>query len=324
MAGFSWGAVLIGLCLAWTTATPHTLAQTGPYLRPALSASEVFDDNIFFASSDGNREHDVITRFTPALEGGYRSTPLTITARYTFDAEIYTEHPELTSPQVRQQGMLEFTSQPNRLLTMKLEGSYFQTRTPFELNLLTGIAIRRTRAERYSVAPSLTYQIDRLTTTSGDYAFNSDRISGGLTIDTHVAHWTLDRRLTRLDTVGPGYTFQQLTFGGVASTTMHAATLGWERAFTPLSRLNLRAGPRLVDGLLDDQPEVEASFRHTLQRGEVSVTYTNTLRSIIGQPGAVQIDSVLGSFLFDVNPRLRVTAGPGFSRTRGSNFTVNV
>src|SRR2546422_11703622 len=96
-----------------TTAAP---AQTGYYLTPSLSVAEVYDDNVFYSTSP--RTKDFYTRISPGLNAGYQSAPLTVWGSYTFDAEIYSQRSELTSPLVRQRGLLELKATPIQVLTL--------------------------------------------------------------------------------------------------------------------------------------------------------------------------------------------------------------
>src|SRR6266581_4142775 len=142
-----------------TTAAP---AQTGYYLTPSLSVAEVYDDNVFYTTSP--RTHDFLTRISPGLKAAYQSAPLTVEGSYTFDSEIYSQQQELTTAQMRQRGSIELKATPDQVLTLSVAGAYYQTRTPQELNLTTGLAARRVLAERYTASPGFTYRFDPLTT----------------------------------------------------------------------------------------------------------------------------------------------------------------
>src|SRR5213594_5101206 len=174
-----------------TTAAP---AQTGYYLTPSLSVAEVYDDNVFFTSSP--RTHDFLTRISPGLNAGYQSAPLTAWGSYSFDAEVYSLHSELTDPQVRQRGLIELKASPDQVLALSISGAYYLTKTPQELNLQTGLAVRRVLAERYTGSPAFTYRYDPLTTAKGDYTYAKDLLAGSFTIDSHIVSLALDHRLS--------------------------------------------------------------------------------------------------------------------------------
>ena len=200
-------------------------AQTGYYLAPSLSVAEVYDDNVFFTTSP--RTHDFLTRISPDLKAGYQSVPLTVAGGYTFDSETYSRHSELTSIQIRQRGLLEVKVMPDPVLTLSVSGAYFQTKTPTEFNLTTGLAARRVLAERYTANPGFTYRFDPLTTVKGDYTFSKDLLAGGVTIDSHIENLTLDYRLSPRDTVGPGYVGRQFAFAGFPALTIANPQVWW-------------------------------------------------------------------------------------------------
>src|SRR5438094_6616362 len=174
----AWAIVLVGVFVPTVVRSQMSLLQIPPiqgtppadfYVTPSLSVGEVYDDNLFFSPSS-RRQSDWFTRVSPGIRAGYQSTPLTLMGSYTFDSEFYNRHQELTTAQMRQQGSIELKSRPSPSLSLSTIGNYFQTRTPFELNALTGtgVAIRRFRADSYSANPALEYRADPFTKATGD------------------------------------------------------------------------------------------------------------------------------------------------------------
>lgn len=284
--------------------------QAGFYVTPSLGVGQVYDDNLFSTSSD--RKRDFISRFSPGMEAGYRSAPLTLLGRYSFDAEVYAEHPELNDPQVRQEAGLEFRYLPTRVLTLGLNGSYLRTLTPSELNVTTGIVAGRVRAQRISTTPSGTVRFDPLTTGTVDYTFVHDDVSGGSTTDTHTANVGVDRRITAQDTGSLGYNFRQFDFDG-GTTASHAFILGWTRDLTPQTSIALRAGPRFSEGSVD--PEVSATIRHRLREGDLSFAYARTQTTAIGLAGSVNTESFTAAARYRPLRFLEVSLTPGFFRS---------
>ena len=179
MSLLGWRGVAPALLLLRAVMLPSVaLAQAGYYVTPSFSLGAVYDDNVFSTSS--HPKADFISRFTPGIQAGYQSAPLTLLGRYTFDAEIYADHPELDNAQVRQQPSIEFRYLPTRPLTLSVNGSYFETQTPRELNGLTGLEVGRRRAQSFSFAPSIAYQFDALTSGKGGYTFTRDELAGGV------------------------------------------------------------------------------------------------------------------------------------------------
>lgn len=93
-----------GANLAW--------GQAGVYAKPWIAYGKEFDDNVFNDAT--GRKSDVVTRFTPGLEFGYRSEPFTLLGRYDFDAEIFAKNTKLTQAQARQRGGIQFDYKPTR------------------------------------------------------------------------------------------------------------------------------------------------------------------------------------------------------------------
>jgi len=297
-------------------------AQAGYYVTPSLSVAEVYDDNVFFTTSP--RTHDFLTRISPDLKAGYQSVPLTVAGGYTFDSEIYSRHSELTSAQVRQRGSLEVKATPDPVLTLSVSGSYAQTKTPAELNLETGLAARRVLAERYTANPGFIDRFDPLTTVKGDYTYSKDLLAGGVTIDSNIENLALDHRLSPRDTVGPWYVGRQFAFAGFPALTSHAFTLGWSHELTPLTSFTLRGGPRLTEGTVDRLPEASASIRHTLKRGDLSLTYASTLATVIGQSAAARAQGITAKATTELLPRLELSAGPAVYRVSSDAFKATV
>ena len=290
----------------------------GFYVTPSLSVGELYDDNLFFSPTD--RKQDFFTRTSPGIQAGYQSTPLTLLGGYTFDSEVYSKHPELTTTQMRQQTLVELKAMPTRPLTLSARGTFAKSRVPWEFNTFTGTAISRIQSDRLAFDPSIAYQFDPLARATGDYTYSKDRIKNSITIDSHILRLGLDRQITPSDSVGPGYIGRHFEFLGVGSQTSHAFTLSWTRKLTPLTALTLRAGPRFTEGSLDDQPETLAYLYHRLTRGSISLTYANFQTTIIGQPQLARTESLGGAATYELLPYLRVTIGPAVIKVTAQTF----
>lgn len=302
---------------------PKETAPEGFYVTPSLSVGEVYDDNLFFAPTS-QREEDWFTRVSPGILAGYQSTPLTLIGRYTFDSEVYNKHPELTTVQMRQNGSIELKSKQSPSLSLSAIGAYFQTRTPFELNTLTGVAVRRIRADRYSANPAFEYRPDPLTKATGDYLYSKDLMVGFITIDSHITNLGLDRRITAHDTVGPGYIGRHFEFAGFGSTTSHAFTLGWSRDLTSHTKVSLRAGPRFIAGALDSEPEALASISYKLGRRALSFTYSNILTTVIGQAGVAKAESFGIDGSYEFLEHLKLSVAPTLYKITSQTFKITV
>ena len=325
MAGLSaWYIALVVSLLGGLMLPPMVGAQAGFYVTPSFSFSEVYDDNLLSTPShaQGERQEDFISRFSPGIQAGYRSTPLTLLGSYSFDAEVFAEHTEHTAAQARQRASLDWTYLPSRLLTLSLTGSYLRTQTPRDINVTTGVDLGRALAQTYTAQPSIVYRLDPLTTGTTSYAFSQIEVSGGVTSRTHSINLGLDRQVTPGDSVNLGYIFRRFDFDVGETTTSHAFTLGWTHKLAQLTSLTLRAGPRFSQGSIE--AEISASLSQQLQHGQLSLTYTRSNGAVTGVPGAVNVDSVTATLAYQPWRFLKVSATPQFSRSTGNNFDTKV
>jgi hypothetical protein len=305
------------------TRAPAQTVPAGYYLTPSLSVAEVYDDNVFYTPSP--RTHDFLTRISPGLKAGYQSAPLTVEGSYAFDSEIFTRRSELTTPLMRQRGLIELKATPDQVFTLSISGAYFQTRTPTELNLQTGLAVGRVRAERYTTNPALTYRLDPLTTAKGDYTYTKDLLAGFTTIDSHIVNLALDHRLSPRDTVGPGYIGRQFQFSGFPEVTAHAFALGWSHELTPLTTFTLRGGPRLTEGTVDRLPEASASISHKLKSGQLLLSYASSLTTVFGLATPVTAQGITATATTELLSKLQLSATPAFYKvSRENTFKATV
>jgi hypothetical protein len=294
----------------------------GFYITPSLSVGELYDDNLFFSST--NRQQDFFTRVSPGIQAGYQSTPLTFLGGYTSDSEFYSRHTELTTFQMRQRALFELKAMPTESLRLSTRGTYSKTNAPWELNTFTGVALTRVRADRLALDPSISYRFDPLTTAKGDFTVSRDRMVNAISINSALARVSLDRRISSTDTVTAGYTGRRFEFDGDGTITSHAPLLGWEHKFSPLTTLTLRAGPRFTEGSLDDRPEALASIQHLLPQGEVSLAYSNMQTTVIGQPVSVMTESVRLTAKYRPLPHLEIALEPTVARATSDTFKTTV
>jgi hypothetical protein len=307
----------------------------GTYIMPWVAAGVLYDDNVFF-SLQGQRQDDVFYRVTPGLQASYRSTPLTVIADYRFDSEVYTKLHELNTAQQRQFGTLEMRGRPSTNWSLANTFGYGQTKTPFELNILTSAQVARFKTERYFTNPSTEYRFDSLTRATGQYVYSNDNFADEIKINSHIFNVGLDRRVSAHDTVGPAYVGRHFTFGGNLASplagsvgsaepfTSHAFMLAWTHEFSADTRLEMRAGPRVSNGKLDDFPEVFVGLRRRIQGGDLSVAYTSAVTTIIGTVGSTRADSLIVSMSYEPVKHLTFTAGPSAAWIKSSAFDSSV
>ena len=109
--------LFVGAVPAW--------AQAGWYVIPSFTLTEQYDDNIFGTSAD--RQADFISRFSPGLQGGYRSEPFTIMLLGELTAEVFARNPDLNNATSGKRAALALQYLPTRVWTLNFDVSYTET-----------------------------------------------------------------------------------------------------------------------------------------------------------------------------------------------------
>lgn len=309
-------------------------AQAGWYLTPSLQLSESFDDNIFGSSS--NQQSDFISRFSPGLQGGYRSDPVTLLVNGGFDAEVFAKNPQLNDATSGWHTGLNLQYLPTRPLTLGLNVAYTDTRSLTTLSQAltapslaapapaTTLEFGRQKTTFLSAAPSLAYQFTPLTSGTSRYTFTQTTQEGGTKNTAHQPQLGLARRFTPLDTGTLNYRLDIFESSGSSTTTSHTPTIGWTRQLTPRTTGSLQAGPRFSsDGSV--HPEVSASLTHEFKvadrMGRASLAYAHSEGFVIGQAGTVTTDTGSGSIAFEPLRLLQVSVGPAVTKLSGGTTT---
>jgi hypothetical protein len=308
----------------------------GVYIMPWVATGVVYDDNVFFRPRS-QRQDDVFLRVTPGLQGSYQSTPVTVIANYRFDSEVYNKFTNLDAVQQRQFGTVELRGRPANNLNLNGIIGYAQTHTPFELNFLTSAQTARFKTERVFVNPSAEYRVDAKTRATGEFGYSKDTFNSNISIDSYILRGGLERRVGVHDWIGPAYVGRHFRFGGDFSSPTagfiggnpgavdsYALMASWAHEFTTDTRLDVRAGPRLTNGDLDNRPEAFVGLRKRIQNGEVTVAYTSALTTVIGTVGATTSDSVMVMFLYEPIRHLTFTVQPTAAWIKNSAFSSTV
>jgi hypothetical protein len=305
------------------------------YIMPWIATGVVYDDNVTF-TRQGNRREDVFLRVTPGLQASYQSTAFTIVGSYRFDSEVYSKLDQFNSAQQRQFGTVETRWRPSTNWTIGNTVGYAQTNTPFELNILTSALADRFRAERYFLNPTAEYRIDMSTKLTGQYSYSKD-IFGAVDINSHFVNVGAERRVGSHDRLGvaylirhfsfnldPGRSAQQFAGSNADSFESQAIQASWGHDFSPDTRLEVRAGPRTINGRLNDRPEAFVDLRHRVPQGDIGLSYISTVTTIIGVVGGVQADSVMVTARYEPVKHLTVTAAPSVRWIKADTFDSTI
>lgn len=296
------------------------LAQSGLFAAPSIGVAQIYDDNLFFSSSQPQK--DRILRVSPALEAGFLSDKSSLRGRYAFDAENYARHPELDDSRVREHATLGIRREATHMLSLSADADYLKTQSPGELAPETGLELGRARAERFSFSPSAVYRFDRLATGTATYRFIQDELAGGIGSDTHSVALDFDRRLNRRDTASLGYRFERFRFDAGDTVDAHILLAGGTREFTPRTDATVLAGPRFTDGSVE--PEILASLRHKLRAGEATLAYTRTETTVLGLAGTATTESLAATFVQSLGSSAELRAAPSYSSSTLGGLQADV
>jgi len=291
---------------------PQPPKQPGGFFVPMLTVAETYDDNLFFNQFP---EGDSITRVTGALRLGYRSTPFTIDVEGARSADYFGRHKEFDTTAARTLAQASMTFVPWKALTLSVFGIYLDTKTPSELNTLTGLSVGRSLATRGSGTPVLEYRHGALSTFTAAFPIAHDRLDERVA-DTKTGLFGFDRRVSQHHTLGIRYEHRWFDFRGgdkpAEKSTANVAMLGWIGEVGDRSIFVLRGGPRFAKG--EVTAEILASLKHRVKSGLATLTYSKSQATTLGRTGALDIQSIVGTLSVRVGRKVEVASGPGFYR----------
>jgi len=330
---------LLTISMATVMAAQATgCATPGLYAIPEVSVSEVYDDNLLFASAD--EQSDYITRVSPALEVGYEADTLSVTGRYRFDAEVYARESDLNDAQVREFADLSVDYRPAERVTLSALADYTKTETPLDITLIPGASIPglltgRAEAERTSVNSVASYRFTAPTSGSLAFTWTDEELADVGKSTTGILETWFDQRLSEVNTLSYGYMYRQYRFdqfgidGAPGSSPTSDATqdsstpwIGLTHQFNARTRVVSRAGPRLDGSSVD--PYVLISFQHKFTQGEVWVDYERDETTLLGESGKLELDALYATISHRFGTRLDVQLTPGYARLERAGSTLNL
>jgi hypothetical protein len=279
--------VLIGVCAAMIPAVAG--AQTSFLVVPSIKVVQLYDSNLF-SDSPSNRQGDLISRVSPAIESDLRARRFTLSSRYTADTERYADHPRLTTLQARQHADVNLGFHATPRLALEADTAFTKTQVPGELNAEIGATVLRATAQRVAAHASATYQLDPSTNGTLEYGFTDDLLAGGVRLAAHSATLAAERQLSPRDAATVGYVFDEFLFGSTEAVRSHTFSVGWIRGITRAVSISLRGGPRISDRTA--APELSASASYRFRPGELSVTYARAQTTLIGLAGTVDTNGL--------------------------------
>ena len=253
--------------------------------KMSVSISEVYDGNLFAKSEP---QADLISRTGPLLEIGFRTLPVDVTGRYEIQAERYLNNPELNAMASHHDAHLAARYTPRPRFDLMIESTYLKTQTPAELNLISGIGVGRARAGRLGASAVVRYQLRPVTIVTSTYSIGRDSIAGGVSSTAQSWRAGFEQRTGARDAYRLDYQMRHTGFDGGTPMQSHALIAGWDHAFTPRTQIVLAAGPRFTNERAI-KPEIAMVVRRQLARGELSINYSSTELTAIGEHGTIDV-----------------------------------
>ena len=319
---------LLGFALAAMTSalagaqelTPQPPKQQGGFFVPMLSVGQTLDSNLFFTQFP---ESDFVTRLNFGLQTGYRSTPFTIDLQASRAADRFARNKDFDTDNARTIAQVTMNAQASKSIALSLFACYLDTKTPGELNLISGLGLGRSMATRASVTPAVELRLGSRSTFIGAFPIAHDTLDGRVA-DTMTATAVFDRRISRRDSVSFRYEHRWFDFTGGDKTeksTANVFMLGWLGEVSDRTIVLLRAGPRYAKGAYT--AEILATMKRRLNRGGLlTLSYSKSQATTLGKTGALDIQSLVATVATRVSRKFELASGPGIYRNslRGKNL----
>jgi hypothetical protein len=208
-------------------------------------------------------------------------------------------------------------------LTLALDGAWLTTDTAAELNIGTGLAASRVRAESLSFRPSAQYRISpRLTVNAASFT-TAVKVADAPDMNAQVHQTGIEqafqRDLLSLEYERGRYIFDDTSADATLSQVVRA---GWTRDLGPHTRLTVQAGPRLTDG--SASADLGASFTHAWRSSAVVVSALQTETTVVGYAGTVATRSLFARFTYEPTGSLLAYVSPAILRSTHRNHQAMV
>jgi hypothetical protein len=346
-----WAPIALASCLLFASQT-SAFAQNGSYVKPTITVSEFFDDNLFMLPG-AEPIADFVSRVSPGLEVGYRAPRGHLIGTYNFDAEIYPNHTQLNAPFVRQNAGVDLQYQVTPKVSFATLGSYDRTHTPYDLNLTglngltgvigglpvsgvagvpTGLALGRFEADQIAINPQVTAQVTGRTKAILGYRWLRDGFDNPAipspASSVAFSSWFSDasarveHQMTGTSMFGVGYTLRQFGFGNGLSVRTQLFLLGVGHQFSPLTSIEIWAGPRIAPGQV--RPEATVAFKHQFQRGEMTINAGQQQGTTLGALLPLDVQTVNLQIDARTSPRVTITFAPGYFHTTDGTSNLDM
>jgi hypothetical protein len=263
-------------------------------LLPSITISEEYNDNVLL--DNRNRQWDLITGITPALNFIWESRTHRVAAGYNFTAELYLREPGRDNAFNTQNAMLDTMWHATERLTLTLTDGFTAT-TDTNLIAPEGVSVGRDRSFGNVLAGGAAYKLDEFTTLTGGASYALQRFSREELDDSDVYRINvgLDRQLTRQLHGLIGYEFAYFNIQHEDNVTTHTPKIGASWNVTPTITLAVSGGPTFEehqDGFSRITPTVNASYEQRVWFGAVGVGFERLVATAGGLGGVTDNTAV--------------------------------
>lgn len=299
---------------------------------PTLTITGVYDDNVFL--DNNRRESDYIIAVTPAARLILESTTYRWTAGYSFTAEKYFDHSELSSPFQRQHFFIEGSHRVHPRFTLTLSEVFVESK---DTNLLAdqGVSIGRQTSRSNVFSPGFRWQFAPRTSLTAGVSYQLQRFDGTAAVDSDEYRVSFDihHDFTSRFTGSIGYEGRYIDVQGQAGTITHTPRLGVIYRFTPSLTATVRAGPTLI--VTRDETTlssfVDARLAQVFGWGSASVYVDRSVGTASGLGSTTEntsfgavVQATLRRFELELAPRYTITESVGSNAVDVHSLTVDL
>jgi hypothetical protein len=194
--------------------------------------------------------------------------------------------------------------------------NYVDTDTPADLNLQTGLASVRVRAQQLTFQPSASYQISPRLSVRASYLSTIGQLAGGPGMRAQFQTVGLEQQMSPRDGVTLNLERGLYTFdlkGAKTRTDTYALRAGWTRDLGTRTRVVLEAGPRFTDG--SPAPELSAAVTRTWKSSSIAISAQQTQTTVLGFVGTVEARNLQARYAYAPTRMLTAYVAPAVFRT---------
>ena len=293
------------------------MAQQGFQLSPGITLASTYDDDLAAPGADA-----LFTEVTPAVTLGYGTQRLSLLSHGALDIEAPDSAPFRTTPFLRGTADASLTALLTDRLTFSAGGSFWDTNTPRDLNVITGYDPGSLQANSESANAGLAYRITDLLRSSLEASFVSTA-EGGLVTDEETARLGFHRQVSensgwRIDLLG-----RRFEFVDQYAIDVEAPMADWDHRFSPELSAEVLAGPRFDRTSLEGV-EGSASVLWQAEKVHVSFSLASTQTDIPGFVGLVDTESAALRLSLRPADKLYLSATPSIYVSSGSPLDAHV